>query len=92
MSKNDINFPEIDEIAWRSPWPYLVTLKDGKRLAAYPMKGKVVETLGLIVGQASGEQIPLWLVSDNLVEHPLIDTAGNNRIISPQSVVSWEAL
>lgn len=85
-----IPFPEIETHNWRSDWPYVITLKDDIRIAAYPVHGKINEENQFCIGENCQE--PMWYVSDSIVKHDCIDNYDNAVIIKHEHVKEWEPL
>lgn len=84
-----MRFPELNPNVWRSTRPYIVTLVDGDRMPAYPVRGKV-EGQTLYFGEACQDE--MWLVVDNLIESPLITECGKSRVLELEKVVAWEPI
>ena len=71
MMVNDVAvFPALDRSVWRSDWPYIVTLVDGVKLPAYPVRGLVDERGSFCFGDSCNDE--MWYVADRLIEHCLI--------------------
>lgn len=88
---NDVAvFPALDRSVWRSDWPYIVTLVDGVKLPAYPVRGLVDERGSFCFGDSCNDE--MWYVADRLIEHCLITDLSNARVISVESVSYWEQI
>ena len=86
MSKEN-SFPSLKEKHWRTDWPMIVTLSDGKRMPAYPIHGHVNTNNGLCFGEECEDK--MWMVMDNMIEHEDIQNLMNGRVIMPEKVKSW---
>lgn len=87
---NTPSFPKLEKHTWRSDWPYIITLTDGKSLSAYPAVGKVNEDEEFCFGESCKD--PVWYVADNIVEHDAIKSLCNARLIAVSDVADWKPL
>lgn len=87
-----IKFPEFPKEWWRSELPYIITLKDGQRMCAYPIYGCIDED-GLKVGAREHEVLrPIWSVFTPYLESDFIKHIGSSEIAEPEDVLAFEEL
>lgn len=85
-----MNFPDFPSQHYRSERPYIVTLRDGDRLPAYPAHVLISQENELLFGE--GCQDKMWLVSDHYIQSESIRELINARVIAVDDVVSWEPI